>query len=222
MPVKLAFSSMDDYSTLHRSSCQDDDAAGDTAKEPRLSICHVADFIQAHRDELSRFIVRKLGTETEASDMLQDAFLRLSERQTEEVIDNPRAFVFRIIANLIVDFQRRSANRLPHETDETLYHALPENRPSPEARYQQQQRLEAINQALMELPEACRLAFYLNRVEGHSHADIAARLHISESMVAKHLARAMKHCRDRLNLKRAVEFAMQAPADNPAAAIGIP
>jgi RNA polymerase sigma factor (sigma-70 family) len=199
MPVKLTFFSMDDYSTLHhRSSSQDDDAAGDTAKDLRLSTRHVAEFIQAHRDELSRFIVRKLGTETEASDILQDAFLRMSSRQTPEVIDNPRAFVFKIIANLIVDFQRRSANRLPHETDEEVNHALPENRPGPEARYQQQQRLEVINQALMELPEACRLAFHLNRIEGCSHAEIAARLHISESMVAKHLARAMQHCRDRV------------------------
>ena len=50
-----------------------------------------------------------------------------------------------------------------------------------------------------ELPEKCRQSFYLNRVEGLTHAEVGRRLNISESMVAKYLARAMRHCRERLD-----------------------
>lgn len=180
------------------SECQRlaDDGMDDAAV--RLTAEQIADFIQRHRGELSRFIIRKLGSDEHAADILQDAYLRLARRQTPDIVDNPRAFVFRIVANLIIDFQRLSHNRLPHEDDEEIWHSLPENRPGPENRYQQQQRLDVIGQALAELPETCRQAFYLNRVEGYSHGDIAKRLNISESMVAKHLARAMQHCRDRL------------------------
>jgi len=169
-----------------------------SALHANLTAGCVADFISQHQGELSRFIVRKLGSEEHASDILQDAYLRMTSRQTTEPVDNTRAFVFRIVANLIIDFQRRSVNRLPHEADEETWQNIPESLPGPEIRYQQLQRLEAISQALEELPEPCGLAFYLNRVEGHSHSEIARRLQISESMVAKHLARAMKHCRDRL------------------------
>lgn len=159
---------------------------------------HIAEFIQQHRDELSRYIVRKLGSEDISSDILQDAYLRLSRLQDPEVIDNPRAFVFRVVANLVIDYQRLSVNRLSQDIDEDTLHAIPEDLPGPEKHYQHQQRLDAINLAMEELPESCRLAFYLHRVEGFSHAEVAARLQISESMVGKHLARAMKHCRDRL------------------------
>jgi RNA polymerase sigma factor (sigma-70 family) len=182
-------------SEFRRAADNEDSYDADTV---RLTPGHIADFIQQHRDELSRFIVRKLGSEQLSSDILQDAYLRLAQHQTLAAIDNPRAFVFRVVANLVIDHQRLSANRLPHDVDEETLQAIPEELPDPETSYQHRQRLEAINKAMEELPENCRLAFYLNRVEGYSHAEVAERLQLSESMVAKHLARAMKHCRDRL------------------------
>jgi RNA polymerase sigma factor (sigma-70 family) len=164
----------------------------------QLTRTQMADFIHQYRDELSRFIVRKLGSEQLSSDILQDAYLRLAQHQSLAVIDNPRAFVFRIVANLVIDYQGLSVNWLPHDVDEETVQAIPENQSGPETRYQHQQRLEAINKATEELPKNCRLAFYLNRLEGYSHAEVAERLQLSERRVAKHLARAMKHCRDRL------------------------
>lgn len=114
--------------------------------------------------------MRKLGSEHLSSDILQDAYLRLAQHRTSTAVDNPRAFVFRVVANLVIDHLRLSANRMPHDVDEETLHAIPENLPDPETRYQYRQRLEAINEAMEELPENCRLAFYLNRVEGYSHA----------------------------------------------------
>jgi RNA polymerase sigma factor (sigma-70 family) len=190
---------MSDSSNIYENQIHQDHPMSDgSTLVPSITASSIADFINQHRSELSRFIIRKLGSEDHASDILQDAYLRITSRQTEESIENTRAFVFRIVANLIIDFQRRSFNRLPHEADEQTWLNIPENLPGPDIHYQQLQRLEAIHQALEELPEACRLAFYLNRVEGHSHIEVARRLQISESMVAKHLTRAMKHCRDRI------------------------
>lgn len=150
-----------------------------------------------HRQELNRFIVQKLGSMDAAADILQDAYLRLAGYQGEESIANPRAFVFRIVSNLVIDYQRRSVNRLPHETDEATLHAIANDcELSPEQCTEAQQRLELIDAALQELPEKCRRAFYLNRVEGYTHKEIAEQLQLSESMVAKHLVRAMCHCRE--------------------------
>jgi len=36
------------------------------------------------------------------------------------------------------------------------------------------------------------------RVDGLSHREIAERLGVSESMVAKYIGQALRHCRDRL------------------------
>lgn len=157
-----------------------------------------ARLITQHRAELSRFIVRKLGTDIATEDILQDAYVRLTHYQAIDNIDNPRAFVFRIVANLVIDYQRLSANRMPHDNDETALQAIPDRYAEPEQQYIAQQRLNMLKVALDELPLTCRQAFYLNRIEGYTQADIAVRLQISESMVAKHLLRAMIHCRDRL------------------------
>ena len=166
--------------------------------DPQITQKQIADFIHQHRDELSRFIHRKLGSEEMSSDILQDAYVRLSSRQPVEAIDNPRAFIFRIVANLVIDYQRLSVNRLSQDVDDDTLLAMPENLPGPDKRCEHQQRLDAIEKAMAELPDTCRKVFYLNRVEGYSYSEVASRLNISESMVAKHLIRAMQHCRDRL------------------------
>lgn len=147
----------------------------DSGEQAELSAEQIAAFIDKHRDELSRFIVRKLGSEDLSADILQDAYLRLSRQQTQETIENPRAFVFRVVGNLVIDYQRLSVNRLKQDVDDDTYNAVLEQSPGPEQRYQQNQRLQAIHQALAELPEDCRLAFYWIRVEGLSHTEVAAR-----------------------------------------------
>ena len=154
--------------------------------------------INQHRPELSHFIARKLGTSDISEDILQDAYLRLQHYPSLENIDNPRAFVFRIVANLVIDYQRSAGNRMPHDSDEEVLHAIADTVSEPDEHCMALQRLELINAAMEELPYKCRQAFYLNRVEGYSHAEIAEQLQLSTSMVAKHLFRAMTHCRDRL------------------------
>lgn len=158
----------------------------------------IAELITRNRRELSRFISRKLGTADATADLLQDAYLRLAGYQSAVPVVNLRAFMFRTVSNLVVDHQRRSVNRIPHETDDEMLHAVPDNQPVLETRIQAGQGLERLALALDELPDKCREVFYLNRVEGYTHKEIAERLHLSESMVAKYLVRAMRHCRERL------------------------
>jgi RNA polymerase sigma-70 factor (ECF subfamily) len=41
-----------------------------------------------------------------------------------------------------------------------------------------------------------RQALLLNRCDGLSHREIAQKLNVSQSMVARYLAQALRHCRD--------------------------
>ena len=133
-----------------------------------------------------------------AEDILQDAYLRLQHYPTLTEIENPRAFIFRIVANLVIDYQRKCSQRMVHENDEEVLHSLVDNNAEPDEQCLTLQRLDIINLALAQLPDKCREAFYLHRIEGYSHTEIAQQLQISPSMVAKHLFKAMTHCRDRL------------------------
>jgi RNA polymerase sigma-70 factor (ECF subfamily) len=66
--------------------------------------------------------------------------------------------------------------------------------PSPEQQAADAERLHALADLLAQLPSACQAVFVLNRIEGYTQAEIAQQLGISTSMVAKHLARALKWC----------------------------
>ncbi len=52
-----------------------------------------------------------------------------------------------------------------------------------------------LDQALLQLPPKARQALLLNRVEGLTQRQVAQRLGVSESMVAKYIGQALRHCR---------------------------
>lgn len=148
--------------------------------------------------DLLRFLTRRTGSADRAADLAQDTYLRLAALAPASVdVQNPRAYVYRIAGNLAIDAARRDG-RLP--LDMTFVDADERSaEPSPEARALARERLRLLEAALDELPANPRAALLLNRVDGLTFAEIAARLDVSESMVAKYIARALKHCRDRLH-----------------------
>jgi len=144
--------------------------------------------------ELILYLNRSLGDRQAAADVTQEAFLRLLDRKAEEPIEQPRAFLYRTAVNLSIDWHRRGRVRRSEEL-ETLdrENCLDERCPEEAASHQQQ--LQMLQRALAELPEACRRAFVLRKVDGCSHVEIAELLGISRDMVEKHIVNAMKHCR---------------------------
>lgn len=65
-------------------------------------------------------------------------------------------------------------------------------------RFEQQQRLSHLAAALAELPPRRREAFVLHKFDGLSQVEVAERMGISLSMVEKHIASALLHCKRRL------------------------
>lgn len=148
--------------------------------------------------ELKRHLRRRTGDSSRAEEVMQETYLRLLEtdsRQQQEQIRDQRAFIFRVAGNLAIDVARReqraggSGEPDPQQADPVA---------NPERNAIAQDRLRQLDSALRELPPNARLALLLFRVDGLSHALIARRLGVSESMVAKYLAQALRHCRDRL------------------------
>lgn len=153
--------------------------------------------MERYYKELVRFLARTLGDTHAASDVAHDAFVRVLSRDGG-AIEQPRAFLYRTAVNLSVDRFRRDRTRECESLDAPGAEELHAVDPAPEARLGNAQRLALIERALSELPPACRQAFVLRKVDGLSHADIAAQLGLSKAMVEKHIVNAMSHCRTRL------------------------
>ncbi len=150
-----------------------------------------------HAGEVRSFVQRRVGIQ-EAEDVMQDAYVRLLQHPDPISIENPRAYLYQVSANLATDHDRARAVPARHHTATEAVEQIASPVPGPDAQTALHERLRHIANAIAQLPETCRSAFVLCRIEGHSYTEVAQRLGISESMVAKHLNRAMRHCRDLL------------------------
>ena len=162
--------------------------------------------MEQYYKELLRFLARRLGNSHDAADVAQETYARILDRTGGAAIEQPRAFLFRAAINLSLDLRRQQLSQATLPLD-----LQAESQPCPAAgqedRTYRKQQLSRIDRALNELPDNCRKAFLMRQVEGLTHDEIASRLGISRDMVAKHLVRALRHCRLRMKAWEGVDRA---------------
>jgi len=155
------------------------------------------DFLfHSYRIELLAFAGQRSGSEG-AEDLIQETYLRMLQHPDPEAIENPRAFLYQIVANLSIDHHRRQIVRdrihcQDKEVDAELESAVDPGH-LPEDHLALHQDLERLNAILTELPEIPRYAFVLQRLEGMSHNEVARRLGISVRNSERYVARAARH-----------------------------
>lgn len=152
-----------------------------------------------HSVELRRFAYRELRDRDRAADLVQDAFVRYASQPGGSLgIAQPRFFLWRILRNLLIDLRRLERRRGDHVELEQCADYLADPTPGADRSLEARQQLDRLRAALAELPENCRRALLMNRLDGMSHVEIADRLQVSTSMVTKYIMRALRHCIRRL------------------------
>jgi RNA polymerase sigma-70 factor (ECF subfamily) len=147
----------------------------------------------AMRGSLIAYFRRRVRNASEAEDLAQEVFLRLTVRGAPEHTDNAAAYVFQTAASVLADRHRR---RTVRHADEhvTLDPELGGDQDFDPARiYAGKQALNAAAAALMTMPERTRAIFLLKRLDGMRHKSIALQLGISVSAVEKHMTKAIEH-----------------------------
>lgn len=158
----------------------------------------VSHLFNEHNHALVQFLLTRLGSEQEARDVAQEAYVRMLELQKPTAVSFLRAYLFKTAANLAVDRVRRRKNvRQLHERWIDPFEGLAQAPPA-EHTAQAQQELALIRQFMEELPPRCREAFYLSRFHDLTSAQIAQRLGVSDRMVRSYLVQALVHCQTRL------------------------
>src|SRR5262245_61245388 len=72
---------------------------------------------QAFYDDLLRLVTARTGNPDRAADIVQDIYFRLAAAQAAgQVVTNPRAYVFRMAANLAIDDGRRLTRTRQRDT----------------------------------------------------------------------------------------------------------
>jgi RNA polymerase sigma-70 factor (ECF subfamily) len=157
----------------------------------------VSAYIQ-HWKMLRGLLKRRIGSHELAEDALQETWLRIAgmKNQTAAIKDK-QAFILRVAGNIAIDLARKeNRHRSRCISDEVLLKAIADNCPSPEIHVIDRDQLRLLSLALAQLTAKARAVLLLSRCDGLSHREIGQRLTISESMVARYLAQALRHCRD--------------------------
>lgn len=147
-----------------------------------------------HSMELITFANSRVG-HTEAEDVVQEAYLRLLQHPDCATIHNPRAYLYKIIANLGFDYHRSvSLHKQSIEAEEIDPDSIISPLPNLEALADGQILLKKCLFALEALPEVYRHVFLLNRIDGLSHKEIAHALSLPQRTVERYCAKALAHC----------------------------
>ena len=155
------------------------------------------------RSRLGNFIRRRIGNPEEAEDILQDVFYEfVEEYRLPESIEQASAWLFRVARNRIIDrFRKKKEVPISETGDEEEYRldlALPSPDAGPEAEYARAVLLDALRQALDELPEAQREVFVEHELEGRSFKEMAAQSGVAINTLLARKRYAVLHLREQL------------------------
>ncbi len=153
-------------------------------------------YLQYH-EELCRATIKKFDvSHAEAEDVVQTAFIRFTESSAPVL--NPRAFLYKVCSNIAIDQIRRRA--VQNGYAQSIADVEPESieEIGPERQIEGRQRLGIISRALWAMPEKRRQLLMMNRFDGLSYAEIARRVNLSETVVRKHIAKALAGCQSAL------------------------
>lgn len=144
-----------------------------------------------------------LNNHDDADDVLQDAFIKVYKSVMN--LKNPSAFLtwlHRIVVNLSIDFSRKKSRRLAlsdnsEEIDQELpiMTLWPDN---PESDYKNNELMELIQEAVMELPPRQRAVIILHEVKGYSKKEIGDILKCPQGTVRSNLHYAREKLKKRL------------------------
>jgi len=167
----------------------------------------ISQALERDRPRLRSFIRKHVADTGEAEDILQDVFYELLEAyRLMKPVEHVTAWLFRVARNRMVDlFRRKKPTSLnsPVSAEEdggTLEDLLPSADAGPEAVYARSLLLEALEEALEELPEAQREVFIAHELQGQSFKEISAETGLSVNTLLSRKHYAVTHLRQRLQL----------------------
>jgi RNA polymerase sigma-70 factor (ECF subfamily) len=162
------------------------------------------ELIERHQSLVAGTVARMLGSNSDVEDIAQQVFIRVWKSARRYV---PRAkfttWLLKITRNLVFNELRRSKRHalVPLQTDPggEEFPLKDEKNPPPDASLLETELQQAIEDAIMQLPESQRMALILRRYEQFSYEEIAEVLDLSVPAVKSVLFRARTELRSRLS-----------------------
>lgn len=140
---------------------------------------------------LHDFLYYKYGEHLNPDDKVQEAFIKLWDHCKDVSLEKAKSFLFTVANNSILNDIKHKKVILKYQNN------IPKNytNESPEFLMEESEYMQKYQSALANLTEGQREVFFLNRIEGKKHKEIASLLGISTKAVEKRLYGALKKLR---------------------------
>ena len=165
----------------------------------------IAEVVQRDESRLRSFIRKRVLDIGDAEDVLQDVFYELTAAyRMMKPAEQVTAWLYRVARNRITDlFRRKKAVSLNDPVDDEdgareLEDLLPSPDAGPDAMYARGVLLEALDEALNELPEEQREVFVAHELMGRSFKEISDETGTSVNTLLSRKRYAVVHLRERL------------------------
>jgi RNA polymerase sigma-70 factor (family 1) len=147
-----------------------------------------------HFDDLRRYLFYRSGNEDLATDIAQDTFLRIWEKQTDIDPATAKGLLFKIATNLFISRYRKekTAFKFFNTFEPNTKNLTPED----EINFKQLQ--DAYETALKTMPEKQRTVFLMNRIDEQTYKEIAQQLDLSVKAIEKRMSQALDHLKKNL------------------------
>lgn len=158
--------------------------------------------VRRHTDRFYAGAFRMCKNQSEAEDMVQDAFLKIWNKPDLWKEDKGARFTtwfYRILVNQNTDRLRKGKK---HTSDETVLSFIADSRETPEVQTAMNEEQRQIEEALCALPERQKTALNLCFYEGLSNAEAASAMGVKVKALESLLMRAKAGVRDYFKSKQ--------------------
>jgi RNA polymerase sigma-70 factor (family 1) len=146
-------------------------------------------------DSLFHFSYSYVKSEQVAQELVSDVFIKLWQIRTQlTAIDSLKPYLFGMIKNFSLTYLAKASKNLASsltDIDQLQIESVIELN-SPEDLYISKETIQAITQAIHELPPQCKVIFTLVRFDGLKYKEVAKLLDISVLTVRNQVAIATK------------------------------
>jgi RNA polymerase sigma-70 factor (ECF subfamily) len=144
-----------------------------------------------HFNHIRNYLYYRCGDQEMATDVAQETFIRLWEKNSELVVDNLKALLYKMAGDLLITHIRKRNVMLRYKSKpiEEQFNESPHD----QMRYKE--LLMNYEKALEAMPEKQRTVFLLSRMDGMKYNDIAENLGLSVKAVEKRMKLALQNLR---------------------------
>jgi len=150
-----------------------------------------------HYDYIRNYLYYLSGDIVLAEDLSQDVFLQIWEERAKINRDTVRSYLFTVAKNLYFKYYRRQNVKLNFVNSL----AKEDNNESPEFILELKEFDKKLQLVLAEIPDKTRAIFLMSRIDSMSYKEIAVNLEISEKAVEKHMTKALRIVRTKMDRK---------------------